>query len=106
MLMEKNSAGLPSDLCFDCYIKKVRMKNGLKLVIAIAVPLGVGALAAYFTSAGVNTWYRIIEKPAWNPPDAVFAPVWTTLYILMGVACYLIWKRNASPGQKQRAIAF
>jgi tryptophan-rich sensory protein len=79
------------------------MNNGLKLLIAIAVPVGTGALAGYFTASGVDTWYRTIEKPAWNPPDAVFAPVWTTLYILMGIAFYLVWKSNAAPELKRRA---
>jgi tryptophan-rich sensory protein len=79
------------------------MNNGLKLLIAIAVPVGTGALAGYFTASGVDTWYRTIEKPAWNPPDAVFAPVWTTLYILMGIAFYLVWKSNVAPELKRRA---
>jgi tryptophan-rich sensory protein len=79
------------------------MKNGLKLLIAIAVAVGTGALAGYFTASGVDTWYRTIEKPAWNPPDAVFAPVWTTLYILMGIGFYLVWKSNAAPELKRRA---
>ena len=72
-------------------------------MIAVAVPVGTGALAGYFTASGVDTWYRTIEKPEWNPPDAVFAPVWTTLYILMGIAFYLVWKSHAAPEVKRRA---
>jgi tryptophan-rich sensory protein len=79
------------------------MKNALKLLMAIAVPVGTGALAGYFTASGVDIWYRTIEKPAWNPPDAVFAPVWTTLYILMGIAFYFVWISNADPVLKRRA---
>jgi tryptophan-rich sensory protein len=79
------------------------MNNGLKLLIAVAAPVGTGALAGYFTASGVDTWYRTIEKPEWNPPDAVFAPVWTVLYILMGIAFYLVWKSHAEPGLKRRA---
>jgi translocator protein len=84
--------------------KKFEMKEWIKLVIAIAIPVGVGALAGYFTATGVDSWYRSIEKPSWNPPDGVFAPVWTTLYIMMGIALYLVWKSSAPQDQKRRAI--
>ena len=80
------------------------MKPWLKLVIAIAVPLGVGAVAGLFTASGVDGWYRTIEKPSWNPPGWVFGPVWTTLYILMGIAFYLVWKSNASDKLKRPAM--
>jgi tryptophan-rich sensory protein len=75
-------------------------------LIAIAVPVGTGALAGFFTASGVDTWYRTIEKPEWNPPDAVFAPVWTVLYILMGIAFFLVWKSKAAPDIKRRAMVF
>src|SRR5687768_9995831 len=81
------------------------MKNWMKLAISIAIPVGVGAIAGYFTATGVDSWYRSIEKPNWNPPDGVFAPVWTTLYIMMGIALYLVWKSSAPRDQKRRAIA-
>ena len=82
------------------------MKPWLKLLISIAIPLGIGALAGWFTAHGVNGWYRTIAKPSWNPPDAVFAPVWTLLYILMGIALYLVWKSDAAVEIKRRAILF
>lgn len=82
------------------------MKKGLKLLISIALPVGVGALSGFFTAAGVTTWYRSIQKPGWNPPDAVFAPVWTLLYVLMGIAFYLVWKNDAGAEQKRRAVIF
>src|SRR4051812_48135257 len=82
------------------------MKPWLKLLISVAIPLGVGALSSLFTIRGVNGWYRTIAKPAWNPPDAVFAPVWTTLYILMGIALYLVWRKNGLAHSRQSAISF
>jgi translocator protein len=80
------------------------MKNWIKLVISLALPQIAGITAAIFTETGEGSWYRSIEKPDWNPPGWVFAPVWTTLYILMGIAFYLIWKSNAPQYQKKWAM--
>lgn len=60
----------------------------LFLVLAFAAA-GLGALA---TASSVDTWYGSLEKPAWNPPRAVFGPVWTILYILMAVATWRVWR--------------
>lgn len=106
MLMEKKSVGLPSDWGLICFTRNLNMKNGLKLLLSIAIPLLVGVLAGLFTQEGVDGWYRTIEKPSWNPPDGFFAPVWTTLYILMGIAFYLVWKSNAPVQQKRKAVLF
>ena len=80
------------------------MKNWMKLLISVGVPVGVGAIAGLFTATGVNSWYQTIEKPTWQPPGWVFGPVWTVLYILMGIAFYLVWKSNAAPKLKRMAI--
>jgi len=72
------------------------MKNYGKLIIAIAIPLAVGAVAGFFTQQGVNTWFTTIQKPSWNPPSWIFAPVWTTLYVMMGIAFYLVWKQDST----------
>ena len=71
------------------------MKKWIKLVIALALPQIAGITAANITKTGEGSWFRSLDKPSWNPPAWVFAPVWTTLYILMGLAFYLIWKSNA-----------
>lgn len=76
----------------------------MKLFISIAVPLLVGAIAGFFTSSGVNTWYAIANKPSFNPPNWLFAPVWTALYIMMGIALYLVWKSETEKAVKQTAI--
>lgn len=66
--------------------------RGIGLVLFLAVCLGVGGAGAFATSPEIAGWYRTINKPSWNPPDFVFGPVWTTLYVLMGVSAWLVWK--------------
>jgi translocator protein len=55
-------------------------------LVIVATPLVVGGLSSVFTMDGLRVWYRTIERPDWNPPDWVFGPVWTTLYLMMGIA--------------------
>ena len=76
----------------------------MKLFISILIPLLVGAISGYFTSSGVNGWFAVANKPWFNPPNWIFAPVWTTLYILMGIALFLVWRSNAEKNIKQAAI--
>ena len=82
------------------------MNRILKLIISIAIPITVGAIAGFFTSSSVNTWYATLNKPTFNPPSWVFGPAWTTLYILMGIAFYLVWKSASRTELKQKAILF
>jgi len=80
------------------------MNNSVKLIIAIIIPVAVGAISGFFTATGVESWYQTITKPSWNPPNWIFAPVWTTLYILMGIALYLVWKAEGNASLKKTAI--
>jgi len=59
----------------------------------VATCIGVGYISGETTRSSVDTWYRLIEKPSFNPPDWIFAPVWSTLYVLMGIAAGLVWAR-------------
>ena len=82
------------------------MNNIAKLVISILIPLGIGLSSALFNDTGEGSWFQALEKPSWNPPGWVFGPVWTTLYILMGIALYLVWKSPASSRRRTAIILF
>ena len=66
----------------------------LGLVVAIAVCFLAAAIGGFATGSSVNDWYAEIRKPSWNPPDWIFGPVWTVLYLMMGVSAWLVWKQS------------
>jgi len=76
--------------------------NIIKLIVSLFLPLSVGAVAGMFTSQAVPTWYASLNRPFFSPPNWVFGPVWTSLYILLGISFFLIWKEEAS---KERDLA-
>jgi translocator protein len=62
----------------------------------VALCLGVGAIGGAVTAPAVLEWYPTLNKPSWNPPSWLFAPVWTVLYVMMAVAAWLVWKTGNS----------
>lgn len=70
------------------------MKNVFKLVISIVICELAGILGSFFTAPAIKTWYASLIKPSFNPPNAIFAPVWSILFLLMGVSLYLVWSKN------------
>lgn len=66
------------------------MNKYLKLTLCILIPLAIGAVSGIATASSVDTWFLTLHKPSFNPPNYLFGPVWTTLYILMGISFYLI----------------
>lgn len=81
------------------------LSSTLKLVIAILACEVIGFTSGLIGSAAMNTWFDNLQKPSWNPPGFLFAPVWTLLYALMGIAFWLIWK-NESPEANKRSAYF
>lgn len=62
------------------------------LVMFVALCLGIGALGGAVTAASVKTWYPTLVKPSFNPPNEVFGPVWSVLYVMMGTAAWRVWR--------------
>ena len=80
------------------------MSNNFKFIISILLPMIIGGISGFFTSASINTWYVTLNKPWFNPPNWIFGPVWTLLYLMMGIAFYMIWKSEAVNAVKQTAV--
>jgi tryptophan-rich sensory protein len=72
------------------------MNKYLKIIYCVAICLAVGYLSSNVTQSSIKTWYPTIEKPIFNPPSWVFAPVWTMLYIMMGIAAGMVWNKLES----------
>jgi translocator protein len=73
------------------------MRPYLVLGAFVLLCLAVGFLGALATMPSIPTWYAALAKPSFNPPNGIFGPVWTVLYIAMAIAAWLIWKSPASP---------
>ena len=72
------------------------------LAAFIAINVAVSALGGWATAASVGTWYQGLAKPAFNPPDWIFAPVWGTLYLTIAIAGWRVWRRGS--GQARGAL--
>lgn len=81
------------------------MNKWLRLVVSIILCESAGGIGAIFTAPNIATWYITLNKPFFNPPNFIFAPVWTILYFLMGVALFLIWEIKAKDKQKAKKTA-
>jgi translocator protein len=75
----------------------------IKLIICCGVPLAIGFAGSFFMNS--SDWYQTLQKPAFNPPNWVFAPVWTLLYLLMGVSAFLVWRKGLAGTAGRVALA-
>lgn len=82
------------------------MNNITKLISCILGCQLVGILGTPFTISAIPTWYATLNKPFFSPPNWIFAPVWTLLYLLMGVSLYLIWTHRGKKKQTREAIMY
>ena len=80
------------------------MNKFLKFVISIGICLLAGGMGTIFTVSSIPTWYAALNKPVFSPPNYLFAPVWTILYILMGISLYLVWKKGIKTKKSREAI--
>ena len=84
-----------------CHKRSMKAVDVIKLIVSVAVPLLAGLGSSVFTLTSTPTWYAGLNKPWFTPPNAAFGPVWTILYILMGLALFVIWR---SPRTRTRDI--
>lgn len=83
------------------------MQKILRISVVLMTCLVIGYLSGMVTRESITTWYPTLIKPVFNPPNWIFAPVWTTLYIMMGVAGGLVWtKLESDPENVKKAFKF
>lgn len=75
----------------------------IKLITAVILTVVLGAVGGLVTAAEIPVWYAGLNKPSFNPPNWLFGPVWTMLYLLMGISCFLIWRLPATQ-QRNKAL--
>ncbi len=83
-----------------------RVRDALALLVSVALCFAVSGLGGLITAQSVGTWYQDLAKPAFNPPDWLFAPVWTTLYLLMAVSAWRVWRQAGLRGGRTALVAF
>jgi tryptophan-rich sensory protein len=80
--------------------RKMQSKFILAIVLSVALCLVIGFIGSVATMPNIPTWYATLNKPAFTPPNWLFGPAWTTLYLLMGIAAALVWNQ----GWEKRAV--
>lgn len=82
------------------------MQKILKIILVVVVCVTIGYLSGMVTRDSIITWYPTLVKPVFNPPNWIFAPVWTLLYVMMGIAAGLVWTSNSDEQTTKKAIGF
>ena len=82
------------------------MQKILKIVLVIVVCVTIGYLSGMVTRDSITTWYPTLVKPVFNPPNWIFAPVWTLLYLMMAIAAGLVWTSNCEDKAVKKALGF
>lgn len=82
----------------------MKIQNILKLFISIVIAQLAGIIGSLYTFNSIPTWYATLVRPEIAPPNWVFGPVWTTLYVLMGISAYIIWSKGYSDKKVKIAL--
>jgi tryptophan-rich sensory protein len=83
-----------------------KTRSVIRLLAWIVVSLGAGLIGSAFTTRSVSTWYVRLNKPPWTPPSGIFGPVWSLLYLLMGTAAWLVWRKGGFAGARAALALF
>jgi len=78
----------------------------MKLMICVAACAAAGWIGSLWTMPNLRPWYASLAKPSWTPPEWLFGPVWSTLYLMMAVAAWLVWKQAGLASVQLRLFAF
>ncbi len=78
----------------------------IKLAVSLVLPLGAGIIAGMLTAKAIPGWYASLNQLSFSPPNWVFGPVWTMLYILLGISLFLIWKLDPGKGRNLAIFVF
>ncbi len=84
-------------------MKKIKI---LPLIVSLSVCFSAAIIGSIFTVEAIPTWYTTLNKPLFNPPNWVFGPVWSILYLMMGISLYLVWQKEVSKKVKQKGLLF
>lgn len=85
-------------------MKNFKAKDIIKLIVSIALCQLAGVVGSVFTTPAIPTWYAGLKKPFFTPPNWLFAPVWLTLFCLMGIALFLIWRKETRTREVKVAL--
>ena len=78
----------------------------ITILICLLIPLAIGGISGFATATSITDWYVTLNKPSFNPPNYLFAPVWTTLYALMGISLFLVWKSPEGRDRNNALVIF
>ncbi len=82
---------------------QTNLMDKIKIVIAVLICEFAGIIGAVFTTPAITTWYATIQKPSFNPPNWIFFPVWTVLFLLMGLSLYIVWTKGLDKKEVRKA---
>jgi len=105
LVAEKQPKHLPVREKSKCDTEEKTLKYVYRLIISIVACQCAGLLGSVFTAPSITTWYATLAKPAFTPPNWLFAPAWTTLYLLMGISASIIWQKGLSNRTIRTALA-
>ncbi len=84
----------------------MKIKTFFTFLFCLTIPLIIGGISGFITSNEIGTWFASLNKPTFNPPNYLFGPVWTFLYIIMGISLYIIWESPKSKERKKALTVF
>ncbi|MCX7973710.1 MAG: tryptophan-rich sensory protein [Candidatus Aminicenantes bacterium] len=83
----------------------IKLNDVFKLIVSLILCQLAGIIGSFFTRPAIPTWYQTLNKPNFTPPNWLFGPVWISLYILMGLSLFLIWRKKPQNGRINSAFA-